>query len=595
MYSVSNAYKQNMKQPIQRFGIRGTIGSNTFTADNIIGGTFSITNSCADNDEIILGAAYIGELRATFRNININRYEWIGKTIRPIHQRIIPPATVGGDPTTEEVPLGVYTIAEATWSAEGVSVVAYDNMSKLDKAAAFNSTSGTAYGILTAICTECGLTLGMTQSEVEALPNGTQLFGCYPENDIETYRDMIAWLAQALASVVLVNRAGEIVLKTYGMDEVDTITSSNRFDTSSFSGYETRYSGVSVVDIASKQTRYYGTDYDVYLTMNLGSNPFLQYGTKSTKETMARAILDSIAAVAYVPFNATMLGDPAYDLTDVLIQSGGIGDADKAFCIQRFSWSLSNGYNAEGVGKDPDLANAKSKSDKQIQGLLNSTSQNLVQYYFYENAEQIVVNDTATFRIIDLRFSSLKATVVMFQAEILLETDVDDVTGRITYYTNGAEVTTYHPEEKWIDGKHVLHLMWHIRIGEAQLTRFVATITAGGGSITIPPRGVQAVVSGQGLAASGDFDGFIDIDETIAPLNFTSLQVRQFTPTVTIDTQTPEKPSGTETLSAYTLGGLTLQGFTDALFVNKDALSNYTHEQLTPYTYEDLANSFIYG
>ena len=489
----------------------------------------------------------------------------------------------------------MFTIAEVTYSVDGVAVVAYDNMSKLDKAAAFNSTSGTAFGILTSICTECNLELGMTRAEVEALPNGTQLFGCYPENSIETYRDMIGWLAQALASVVLVDRSGKIILKSYGMSEVDTITASNRFESSTFSGYETRYSGISVVDIASKQTRYYGTDYDVYLTMNLGSNPFLQYGTRATKEAMARAILDSISAVAYVPFNVTMLGDPCYDLTDVLIQSGGIGDSDKAFCIQRFSWSLTNGYNAEGVGKDPDLANAKSKSDKQIQGLLNSTSQNLIQYYFYENAEELVINDTQTARLIDLRFSSLKATVVMFQAEILLETSVDDVTGRITYYTNGAEVTTYHPEEKWIDGKHVLHLMWHIRIGEAQLTRFVATITAGGGSITIPPRGVQAVVSGQGLAAIGDFDGFIDIEEKIGRLSFTSLQMRPFTSNVTANLQIPERPSGAETFGAFNLGGLTLQGFTDALFVNKDALSNYTHEQLTPYTYEDLANSFIYG
>ena len=595
MYSVSNAYKADMKQPIQRFSIRGTIGSKSFTADNIIGGTFSITNSCADNDEIILGAAYIGELRATFRNISINRYEWVGKKIIPIHQRIIPPAEVGEDPTVEEVPLGVYTIAEATWSVEGVSVVAYDNMSKLDKAAQFNSTSGTAYAILTAICEECGLTLGMTQAEVEALPNGTQLFGCYPENDIETYRDMIAWLAQALGSVVLVDRLGQIVLKAYGMTEVDTITASNRFDSSSFSGYITRYSGVSVVDIASKQTRYYGTDYDVYLTMNLGANPFLQYGTKSTRETMARAILDSIAAVAYVPFNATMLGDPAYDLMDVLVQSGGIGDTDKAFCIQRYSWSLTNGYNAEGVGKDPDLANAKSKSDKQIQGLLNSTSQNLIQYYFYENAEEIEVGNGSTARIVDLWFSSLKATVVMFQAEILLETDVDDVTGRITYYTNGAEVTTYHPTETWIDGKHVLHLMWHIRIGEAQLTRFVATITAGGGTITIPPRGVQAVVSGQGLAAIGEFDGFIDVDESFSRLNFTSLQMQEFTPSVTVAQQIPEKPSGAETFGDFSLGGLTLEGFTDFLFVDKDSLSNYTHAELTPYTHEDLGESYIYG
>ena len=249
MYQVSNAYLADMKKPVQRFGIKGTIGSIPFTSDNILSGTMSLTNQCVDNDEIILGAAYIGEFRATFRNININRYEWMGKTITPIHIRYIP--QLDGTSIAEEVPLGVFTIAEVTYSVDGVAVVAYDNMSRLDKAAAFNSTSGTAYGILTSICTECNLELGMTRAEVEVLPNGTQLFGCYPENSIETYRDMIGWLAQALASVVLVDRSGKIILKSYGMSEVDTITASNRFESSTFSGYETRYSGISVVDIAS--------------------------------------------------------------------------------------------------------------------------------------------------------------------------------------------------------------------------------------------------------------------------------------------------------------------------------------------------------
>ena len=103
------------------------------------------------------------------------------------------------------------------------------------------------------------------------------------------------------------------------------------------------------------------------------------------------------------------------------------------------------------------------------------------------------------------------------------------------------------------------------------------------------------MVSGQGLAAIGDFDGFIDIEDKVGRLSFTSLQMRPFTSNVTANLQIPERPSGAETFGAFNLGGLTLQGFTDALFVNKDALSNYTHGELTPYTHEDLANSFIYG
>lgn len=597
MYSVSNKYRQDMKEPVARFALSGTIGTESFTEANIVGGSFSITNQCVDNDEILLGAAYIGELQATFRDININRYEWVGKVITPYHIRTFP------DNTSEEIPLGVFTIAEATWSADGVSVVAYDNMSKLDKAATFDATSGTAYGILSNICNTCGLTLGMTEGEVEALPNGTETLGLWAENDIETFRDMISWLAQTLASIVLVDRVGRIYLKSYGMTSVDDVGAENRFLDATFSDFESRYSGVSVVDIATKQTKYYGVQPDIYLTYNLGSNPFMQYGLPTTKERMARAILNSLAATAYVPFSCTMLGDPAYDLGDVLTMSGGMGDSTKHFVIQRYSYNLHNNYTAEGVGKNPDVANAKSKTDKQIQGLLNNQNQNTLQYYFYTNSDDIVINDTQTKTIVELRFASLKATVVMFQAEVLLDADgtvsgidYNDIVGTVTYYINYAEVQERHPVETWVDGDHILHLLYHIRIGDAELTKFTVTLTANGGDIHIPVNGVEAVISGQGLAASDEWSGFIDFEETIGQIALGEFSVDDnMTDTVTTWLDTPYSPANAETLGEIDLGGMEIDGFSDMLLIDKDMMSAKTYQELSDYIHAQINNLFIYG
>lgn len=564
MYSVSNAYKTDMKRPVQSFGIRGTIGSYPFTSDNILSGTFSITNQCTDNDELILGAAYVGELQAFFRGINIPRYEWVGKVITAYHIRYLP----NDDP--EEIPLGVFTIKEASWSRDGVSVVAYDNMSKLDKAATFNATSGSAYGILTNICSECGITFGMTQPQVEALPNGQQIFGCYPENDIETFRDMIAWLAQAMCSVVLIDRQGRLILKTYNMTSVDEIGAENRFEGASFADFESKYSGVSVVDIASKQTRYYHTEDDRFLTMNLGSNPFLQYGSKSTKDNMMNAILTKLASVSYVPFSATLLGDPVYDLCDVITNSGGLGDSTKAFCIQRYSWGISGGYSIEGVGKDPDLRNAKSKTDKQLAGIMNGLKGDQVQYYYFENSDQIIINDGKTKEILYLRFASLKNTTVIFHAEILLEADstvsgidYNDIVGIVTYYLNLVEVQNYYPTETWVDGKHVLHLLYHIPIQDAKVTRFTATLTADGGDIYIPVGGVQAIIHGQGLAATDEWDGFIDFKEKLGRISLgDGLRVRPFSAEPTFKRVTPTRQGFTETLGRIALGdGLSIKRF----------------------------------
>lgn len=597
MYSVSNKYRQDMKEPVAHFTLRGTIGNEDFTEHNIAGGTFSITNQCVDNDEILLGAAYIGELQATFQDIDIDRYEWIGKEIRPIHVRIFP------DGTSEEVPLGIFTISEATWSADGVSVVAYDNMAKLDKAAQFNATTGTAYGILNNICTSCGLSLSMTQAQVEALPNGTELLGLWAENDIETFRDMISWLAQTLASIVLVDRQGGIYLKAYGMTSVDEVGAENRFLDATFSDFESRYSGVSVVDMQAQQTRYYGTEEDIYLTYNLGSNPFMQFGVQSTKERMARAILNSLASTAYVPFSVTMLGDPAYDLGDVLTLSGGMGDDTKHFVIQRFSYNLHNNYSAEGVGKNPEVSNSRSKTDKQIQGLLNNTNQNTIQYYIFNNSEEITISDGNTKNIVDLRFASLKTTIVMFHAEVLLDVDTtvsgityNDLVGIVTYYINGSEVMERHPIETWVDGEHILHLQYHLNIGSAQLTRFVATLTANGGQITIPINGVEAVISGQGLAAVQDWDGYIDVEDRFGAISLESISIEDnIIEDVSIWQNIPHRESNEILLGEISLGGIELENFSDMLLIDGYMMRNKTHQELSEYTHAQINNLFIYG
>ena len=568
MYSVSDKYKLDMKEPVARFSIRGTIGSKAFTEDNIAGGSFSIANQCVDNDEILLGSVYIGELQATFQNVSINRYEWVGKVITVYHTRYF--ADDEEEPYSEEIPLGVFTIAEATISNDGVSVIAYDNMAKLDKTAQFNVTSGSAYGILSNICTQCGVTFAMTQEEVEALPNGTEIFGLWADNDIQTFRDMMSWMAQALASIVLVNRQGGIYLKTYDMDVVDEIGAENRFLNAQFSDYESRYSGISVVDIEKNTTNYYGTEQDIYLTYNLGANPFLQFGVASTKERMARAILDSLAATAYVPFNVQMLGDPAYDLGDVITLSGGLGDGTKMFVIQRYSYKPHGAYEAEGVGKNPNLANAKSKVDKEIAGLLNNTNQNQIQYYFYTNSDIIRVKNTKTKTLLDIRFASLKATIVMFHAEVLLEADTTNtVIGKVNYYINNVKVQTREPIETWIDGRHILHLLYHINIDDAVLTRFVVTLTAQGGTIEVPVNGVEAVIYGQGLAATESWDGLIDIEEQIPEVDFNSLDIdrnigESFT---TYIDSSFKRATATDSIGDISLGGMALEGFNDSLLI----------------------------
>ena len=366
MYAVSEQYKVAMKQPVQRFRMTGTIGDHPFTDDNILAGSFSITNQCTGNDEITIGQVYIGELNATFMNMPISLYGWKGLEIKPIFGMKL------SDGTYEDVPLGVYTIETAEWTASGVVVKAYDHMALLDKNCNKVITEVTPYQCAQAIGEATGLIFANTEKEFEAFANGTTMISETTTNDVETWRDLVSWLAQTIGCFATADREGNIEFRSFNHTVVDTIDDAHRFTGGSFSDYVTRYTGLSVVNMEDSTTSYYAEDEDDGLTMNLGSNPFLQYGVAATKEEMARSILTAIQQIRYVPFTCRAIGNPAYDLGDVLVFQNGLADGNALYCITKFTFQYNQYFEMVGVGKDPSLASARSKTDKNLAGLLSN-------------------------------------------------------------------------------------------------------------------------------------------------------------------------------------------------------------------------------
>lgn len=344
MYEVSAAYKKAMKEPVHRFLIGGSISNTTFADRNVLKGSFSITNQCSDDSEMKIGQVYVGELNATFVNLNVERYSLQNKLIKPTFSR----KTADG---YETIPLGVFKVSEASWTSSGIVIKAYDNMAELDKGCDVNSANGTPYELALLACKSCKLELGTTKEEFKKFANGIENLSMVAENDIETWRDFISWVAQTCACFVTADRFGKIVFRTYGDTVVDTIGSKHRFTGASFSDFETRYTGLSCVNIGDKTTSYYGMEVDDALTYNLGSNPFLQYGVDDAKEEMRRAILHSLQNIRYVPFKASMIGDPVYDLGDVLSMSEGIADGSKLYCITKYTFNYNGEYEVQGVGK----------------------------------------------------------------------------------------------------------------------------------------------------------------------------------------------------------------------------------------------------
>ncbi len=501
MYPVSEAYKAAMHGRVQRFKVRGTIGDMNFDDTNILSGSLSITNQCSGSENIEIGQVYIGELNCTFLGLNIDRYSWYQKEIKIFFGQGL------ANGTYEYIPLGVFTVSEAEYTASGVVVKAYDNVSKLDKTCSSLSTGTTVYNLLKKACSSCGLELETTEGEIKALPNGKVTLGVYAENDISTYRDAVSWLAQVCGCFVTASRTGGILLKPYGDNVVDTIDDEHRFTGCSFSDFSTRYTGMSVVNMEKQTTSYYAENPDNALTYNLGSNPYLQIPVSHSLTTMRKSVLTALAKIDYVPFKASCIGNPAYDLGDVLVFSDGIADGSKKYCITKFTWNYGSGYTMEGVGKNPALVSASSKSDKNIAGLVSQTvSDELFRYTVLRNGEEINIADGEAESVIFARYLVSNPCHVRVNIEVLL-TVTGNAEVKAIYKADGVEITDRYPIETWTTGKHILTLQYDMEHNDAISHSFELCLEVHGGSVHIAENDAYEVLSSTGLAADNNWEG----------------------------------------------------------------------------------------
>ena len=423
MYGVSEAFLEAVKESSRNYYYTGSIVTGSgkeypFENKDIVKGSGYITSQCSGNTEIELGTVYASELGITLYS-DIDRYSLQDGTISlSFHLQLL-------DGSYETVPLGIYEISEANRTIKCLEIRAYDFMLRLEKKFNHTLTSGTPYEILTLISEQCEVALSQSQEEIEALPNGTEYLGVYVENDIETYRDLLYYLAQVLGCFALFDRQGKLTLKAYGTESVLRIGNKERFS-SSFSDFVTKYTALSVTNQITGIAEYYALEEDDGLTMNLSTNPFLQYGLQETRERIIGTILTAISGISYVPFDATTIGNPALDVGDVVRFADGQADETALSCITRISTKVNGKQTLKGVGKNTNLSHAKSKNDKNIVGLLSTIDTNKINTYTYVNARKYTVMEKPV-EVISMEYASNQNTDAQFLATLLLNVATDPV------------------------------------------------------------------------------------------------------------------------------------------------------------------------
>lgn len=424
MYPVSDAFLQAVQMKTRHYYWTGKITTTggavyEFGPGDIVKGSGYISAQCCGSSEIELGTVYAAEFGISLFS-SIDRYTLKDAKVELFyHLELV-------DGTYETVPMGIFEVSEANRKVRTLELKGYDYMLRFERSFNGFETIGTPYDFIALCCKACKVEMEQTQAEIEAMTNGTQVLSIYTENDIETYRDCLYYVGQVLAGFFVINREGKLELRKYGMTAVQTYEAKHRFS-SSFSDFITRYTAVNSTNRRTEIAEYYALETDDALTMNLGVNPLLQFGLEETREMLCRNILNDIAQIRYVPFESDTIGNPALDLGDVLTFSGGQADANQLAAITSMEIKIGGKERLKCVGKNPLLAQSKSKNDKNIAGLMNSIEQGKIGIHTFTNASVIDVADTDK-KIISIQFATSEANHVQFFGQVIINVTAKTVT-----------------------------------------------------------------------------------------------------------------------------------------------------------------------
>lgn len=553
MYPVSEAFLRAVQENTRRYYWTGKITTKAgvvheFSEKDIVKGSGYISFQCCGSTEMELGSVYAAEMGITLFS-EIDRYTLEDALVELSYHLLV------GD-VYETIHMGVYEVSEANRTIRCLEIKAYDYMLRFEKNFNATDTIGNAYEIAMLCCKACKVEFAHTQAEIESMPNGSEVLSIYNENDIETCRDVLFYIGQVLGGFFCINREGKLELRKFGSEPVMDISNKQRFS-SSFSDFITRYTAVSSTNLRTQTAEYYALETDDGLTMNLGTNPFLQFGVEETRRELCEQILADISVINYVPFDSETIGNPALDLGDVLRFSGGHADGEQITCITYSQCRIGRKHTLRCVGNNPRLAQAKSKNDKNISGLLNQVDAGKIGIHTFANASAYTLADTDT-KIISIEFATTEENHAQFfgqvvdaaalQAErtasakgtIVIPVEKEDVeTGEImeeqleaevelpviwsedgkvlcyvTLELNDEIITVHCPVETWHSGKHILSLYYPIESVVPNVTNtFNVYLRMENGTGSVGIGDCIASISGQAMAAAPAWDGKIEVEE----------------------------------------------------------------------------------
>lgn len=365
MYSASAEFRNLIKQKERTFIYSGSIttkGGATYDFEGKDIRSGKIVRSISSSDALEIGTVYASEFDCELA-LSVNRYELYGGTIT---------LSIEIEGASDVIPMGIFTIAEANQTSDRLQIKAYDDMVKfgdVDFSASLNTTIQLPYTWISQACTACGVTLGATAAQIQALTNGIRKTGFADVTaDVKTWRDALSYICTALTSYAYIGRDGRLYLGQYGTTPVDTVPASFRYS-SGLSDFRTTYDGLYAVYKNDGVQEYVSNSNTGGLVLDIGTNPFLQYSNEQNRKDALQEIIDAFDGVYYVPFKSDIPMNPLYDVGDVLRFVGNQADQYDYGALTEIVLTIGNSMSISCNGDNPILAAAQDRFTKTIEGL----------------------------------------------------------------------------------------------------------------------------------------------------------------------------------------------------------------------------------
>lgn len=309
MQNTSSKYKDLIKKSGRTFKAKiiTTFPDNSsieLTDKDIMQNSLSIVTGCSDEGSFSIGNAIIGQLNFEIDNTS-GQYENISfeDAVFDVRIGLVTEQKYDGTYTVEWLRKGIYTAEEVTINENYISIIAYDNLAKLDKP--FNETGisfpCTLLQLYRNLCSRC-----MIPYMIGTFPNSNLSITANEIDDNASCRDVLSYVAQLSCQFAYADVYGTVQLGWYRNTNY-VVKDSQRLK-----GTVT-VTGVQLTDIND----------NVYLSgtnnycLHIDDNPIAVNGA-----ALENAVWNNrLIGIELTPFEADIISDPSLEAGDIVTVS----------------------------------------------------------------------------------------------------------------------------------------------------------------------------------------------------------------------------------------------------------------------------------